>query len=195
MHDQAFTVDDLIACYERGVFPMADSRHDEDIFLVDPEKRGIFPLDQFHIPRRLARSVRAEPYQVRIDTAFDAVVRGTMLSVYPLLMYRAWGNAVVVSQWYFGIGVVSLLTALSVPALTRRMPRREPNWSNSLTRPAICATSPPRRRQTGRKNGAGSILIGRRRWLLGFAAPTQPSKPRLTKPVSWQLVIRLILQA
>ena len=70
-----FTVDDLIACYERGVFPMADSRHDEDIFLVDPDKRGIFPLDQFHIPRRLARSVRAEPYQVRIDTAFDAVVR------------------------------------------------------------------------------------------------------------------------
>jgi len=69
-----FTVDDLIACYERGVFPMADSRHDEDIFLVDPEKRGIFPLDQFHIPRRLARSVRAEPYQIRIDTAFDAVV-------------------------------------------------------------------------------------------------------------------------
>ncbi len=70
-----FTVDDLIACYERGVFPMADSRHDEDIYLVDPEKRGIFPLDQFHIPRRLARSVRSEPYQVRIDTAFDAVVR------------------------------------------------------------------------------------------------------------------------
>ena len=70
-----FTVDDLIACYERGVFPMADSRHDEDIFLVDPDRRGIFPLDQFHIPRRLARSVRAEPYQVRIDTAFDAVVR------------------------------------------------------------------------------------------------------------------------
>jgi leucyl/phenylalanyl-tRNA--protein transferase len=70
-----FTVDDLIACYERGVFPMADSRHDEDIFLVDPEKRGIFPLNQFHIPRRLARSVRADLYQIRIDTAFDAVVR------------------------------------------------------------------------------------------------------------------------
>lgn len=70
-----FTVDDLIACYERGVFPMADSRRDEDIYLVDPEWRGIFPLDQFHIPRRLARTVRSEPYQVRIDTAFEAVIR------------------------------------------------------------------------------------------------------------------------
>ena len=57
-------------------------------------------------------------------SAFDAIVRGTMLSVYPLLMYRAWGNAVVVSQWYFAIGVVSLLTALAVPALARRLPRR-----------------------------------------------------------------------
>lgn len=57
-------------------------------------------------------------------SAFDAVVRGTMLSVYPLLMYRAWGNAAVVSQWYFGIGVLSLLTALSVPALARRIARR-----------------------------------------------------------------------
>jgi leucyl/phenylalanyl-tRNA--protein transferase len=69
-----FTVDDLIACYERGVFPMADSRHDETLFLVDPDWRGVIPLDRFHVPRRLARSVRAAPYQVRIDTAFDAVV-------------------------------------------------------------------------------------------------------------------------
>jgi MFS family permease len=57
-------------------------------------------------------------------SAFDAIVRGTMLSVYPLLMYRAWGSAVVVSQWYFAIGVVSLLTALAVPALARVLPRR-----------------------------------------------------------------------
>ena len=56
--------------------------------------------------------------------AFDAVVRGTVMSVYPLLMYRAWGSAVVVSQWYFAIGVVSLLTALSVPLVARAMPRR-----------------------------------------------------------------------
>jgi MFS family permease len=57
-------------------------------------------------------------------SAFDAVVRGTMLSVYPLLMYRAWGDAAVVSLWYFGIGLASLLTALSIPWLVRKVPRR-----------------------------------------------------------------------
>ncbi|MFM6991009.1 MAG: MFS transporter [Rhodoferax sp.] len=54
----------------------------------------------------------------------EALVRGGTLSVYPLVMYRAWGSAAVVSQIYFVVGVVSLLTALMVPALTRRYPRR-----------------------------------------------------------------------
>ena len=54
----------------------------------------------------------------------EAVVRGIALSVYPLLMYRAWGDAVVVSQMYFGVGVLSLLTGLAVPLLTRHVPRR-----------------------------------------------------------------------
>jgi len=69
-----FTVQDLIECYRRGVFPMADGRDDERIFLVDPEQRGIIPLDGFHLPRRLGRTVRANHYQVRVDTAFDATV-------------------------------------------------------------------------------------------------------------------------
>lgn len=56
--------------------------------------------------------------------AIEAVVRGIMLSVYPVLLYRAWGDAVVVSKWYFLIGVLSLLAGLSVPMLTRHWPRR-----------------------------------------------------------------------
>jgi leucyl/phenylalanyl-tRNA--protein transferase len=70
----AFTVEDLIACYQRGVFPMADAREDERIFLIDPDRRGVIPLQGFHVPKRLARTVRHETYQVRIDTAFDAVI-------------------------------------------------------------------------------------------------------------------------
>ena len=70
----AFTTDDLIACYRRGVFPMAEAREDDRIFLVDPDERGVIPLDRFHLPRRLARTIRAEPFQVRIDTAFSEVV-------------------------------------------------------------------------------------------------------------------------
>lgn len=71
---QAFTADDLIACYRHGVFPMADSREDQRIFLIDPERRGVFPLDRLHIPKRLARTVRGDPFEVRVDTAFEAVV-------------------------------------------------------------------------------------------------------------------------
>jgi leucyl/phenylalanyl-tRNA--protein transferase len=70
----AFTVEDLISCYQRGVFPMADAREDESIFLIDPERRGVLPLDGFHLPSRLARTVRADIFEIRIDTAFDAVV-------------------------------------------------------------------------------------------------------------------------
>ena len=55
---------------------------------------------------------------------FEAVVRGIALSIYPILMYRAWGDAVVVSELYFGVGVLSLLTGLAVPLVTRHVPRR-----------------------------------------------------------------------
>jgi predicted MFS family arabinose efflux permease len=54
----------------------------------------------------------------------EAVIRGTTLSVFPLLMYRAWGSAAVVSEIYFVIGLLSLMTALTVPALSRHVPRQ-----------------------------------------------------------------------
>jgi leucyl/phenylalanyl-tRNA--protein transferase len=69
-----FSVDDLIDCYRRGVFPMADARHDRRVFLVDPARRGILPLGGFHVSRRLARTVRSDRFDVRIDTAFSTVV-------------------------------------------------------------------------------------------------------------------------
>ena len=72
--DDGFDVQDLIACYRQGVFPMADAREDSRVFLIDPERRGILPLERFHVPRRLARTVRANPFAVKVDTAFEAVV-------------------------------------------------------------------------------------------------------------------------
>ena len=69
-----FNVQDLLGCYERGVFPMADAREDEKIFLIDPALRGVIPLAGFHLPRRLARTVRSDHFQVRVDTAFELVV-------------------------------------------------------------------------------------------------------------------------
>ena len=70
----AFGPDDLLACYRTGVFPMGEARDDPRVFLVEPERRGVIPLDGFHVGRRLARTVRGEPFTVRVDTAFEAVV-------------------------------------------------------------------------------------------------------------------------
>lgn len=70
------TPDDLLNLYAQGLFPMAETRDDPRIFVVDPPERGVLPLDGFHIPRRLARTVRQDRFAVRIDTAFEAVVDG-----------------------------------------------------------------------------------------------------------------------
>ena len=66
---------DLLACYARGVFPMADAREDMRVFLIDPERRGVIPLDRFHVSKRLARTVRSDAFEVRVDTAFREVVQ------------------------------------------------------------------------------------------------------------------------
>ncbi|MBS0363754.1 MAG: leucyl/phenylalanyl-tRNA--protein transferase [Proteobacteria bacterium] len=71
----AFDARDLLACYARGVFPMADARDDDRVFLIDPERRGVIPLDRFHVSRRLARTVRGDPFEVRVNTAFQEVVQ------------------------------------------------------------------------------------------------------------------------
>ena len=70
-----FDARDLLACYARGVFPMADAREDERVFLIDPERRGVLPLEGFHVSHRLARTVRGDPFEIRTDTAFREVVR------------------------------------------------------------------------------------------------------------------------
>ncbi len=71
-----FTPEDLLACYRRGVFPMAESRDDEGFFIVDPEWRCVFPLDNFHVPRRLARTLRQDKFTFTINREFDRVIAG-----------------------------------------------------------------------------------------------------------------------
>jgi leucyl/phenylalanyl-tRNA--protein transferase len=70
----SFGPDQLIACYAEGIFPMADSRDDPGLRLIDPELRGVIPLDRFHLSRRLMRTIRSDRFEVRTDTAFSAVV-------------------------------------------------------------------------------------------------------------------------
>lgn len=64
----------LLAAYRQGIFPMADHRDDEEIFWVEPKRRGIIPLDSFHVPRRLARTMRASTFTVTVDRAFEQVI-------------------------------------------------------------------------------------------------------------------------
>ena len=66
----------LIRAYAAGIFPMAESADDPQLFWVDPRRRGILPLDGFHVPRRLRRVVRAGLFEIRCDSAFEAVLRG-----------------------------------------------------------------------------------------------------------------------
>ena len=64
----------LLRAYAEGLFPMAERRGDPTLYWVSPEKRGIIPLDTFHVPHRLARTVRSGAFTVTADTAFRDVI-------------------------------------------------------------------------------------------------------------------------
>ncbi len=66
----------LLNAYAAGIFPMAESADDDTVFWVRPERRGILPLDAFHIPRRLARTVRQGRFAITHDSDFAAVIDG-----------------------------------------------------------------------------------------------------------------------
>jgi len=72
---RGFGVDELLGCYARGVFPMAESRDDPRIFLLEPDVRGVIPLNGFHIPRSLKKTVKRDVFTVTVDHCFATVVR------------------------------------------------------------------------------------------------------------------------
>jgi len=66
----------LLRAYAVGMFPMAERADSDELFWFDPEERGILPLDAFHVPRRLRRTVRSGRFTVDIDRDFEAVIAG-----------------------------------------------------------------------------------------------------------------------
>lgn len=66
----------VLRAYAAGIFPMAESADDPGIYWVEPRERGIIPLDGFHIGKRLARTVRSDVFEVRVDTDFEGVIDG-----------------------------------------------------------------------------------------------------------------------
>jgi len=66
----------LLKAYASGVFPMAESATDPEVFWVRPETRGIIPLDTFHVPKSLRKTIRQHRFDVRVDTDFASVIDG-----------------------------------------------------------------------------------------------------------------------
>jgi leucyl/phenylalanyl-tRNA---protein transferase len=66
----------LLKAYACGIFPMAENAEDPALYWIEPERRGIIPLDRFHVPSRLARTVRSSRFTVLVDRDFDAVIDG-----------------------------------------------------------------------------------------------------------------------
>lgn len=72
--DRSITPELLLRAYSIGMFPMSDSADDPELFWVEPEIRGIIPLDDFHVSASLAKAIRKRPFDIRFNTAFDQVV-------------------------------------------------------------------------------------------------------------------------
>jgi len=70
------TAEMLVAAYAGGIFPMAEHRGDNELFWVDPRKRGVLPLNSFHISRSLRKTLRSERFRVTFDVDFHGVVAG-----------------------------------------------------------------------------------------------------------------------
>lgn len=66
----------LLKAYACGIFPMAESAEDNALYWIEPERRGILPLDEVHIPKSLARSIRRGGFEVKVDNDFEAVIEG-----------------------------------------------------------------------------------------------------------------------
>uniref|UniRef100_A0A7C1NWF7 Leucyl/phenylalanyl-tRNA--protein transferase n=1 Tax=Agrobacterium albertimagni TaxID=147266 RepID=A0A7C1NWF7_9HYPH len=72
--DRSITPELLLRAYSIGMFPMSESADDPELFWVEPDIRGIIPLDGFHVSKSLQKAIRKAPFDIRFDTAFDQVV-------------------------------------------------------------------------------------------------------------------------
>jgi leucyl/phenylalanyl-tRNA---protein transferase len=70
------TPDLMLRAYRHGLFPMAETRQGDRLYWLDPERRGVLPLDRFHVPRRLLRTVLSDDFEVAADRDFRATIAG-----------------------------------------------------------------------------------------------------------------------
>ena len=70
----------LLKAYSCGIFPMAENANDPALYWIEPQHRGILPLESVHFSRRLLRTVRTTPFVVKVDTDYDGVIDGCAAS-------------------------------------------------------------------------------------------------------------------
>lgn len=90
--DIELTVDLALKAYSIGVFPMAEHRDATEVYWLDPRTRGVLPLDDFRIPKRLRRTVRQGRFQVYTDRAFDDVIDACAESTFQKGREDSWIN-------------------------------------------------------------------------------------------------------
>ena len=66
----------LLKAYACGIFPMAESAEDNALYWIEPERRGILPLERVHVPKSLTRTIRRGGFEVKIDNDFEGVIEG-----------------------------------------------------------------------------------------------------------------------
>jgi leucyl/phenylalanyl-tRNA---protein transferase len=76
MRTQEIDPDLLLQAYAMGIFPMSNDAGDSNIFWVQPKRRGVIPLDGFHVPQSLAKTLRKGKFEIRINHDFDGVIEG-----------------------------------------------------------------------------------------------------------------------
>lgn len=75
MSNEPLTTDTLLAAYASGYFPMAESREDDELYWFNPSRRGTLPIKDFNIPRGLKKTLRNNPFEIRVDANFEGVIR------------------------------------------------------------------------------------------------------------------------
>ncbi len=91
MKSNGLTPELLLRAYSAGVFPMAESRDDSEVFWVDPRARGIIPLNGFHISRTLRRKILSGRFEITLDQAFEDVVEGCATRAETWINHRIQG--------------------------------------------------------------------------------------------------------
>ncbi len=87
----------LLRAYAAGVFPMAESADDPALYWVEPEERGVIPLEGFHVSRSLRKRVKQQPYDIRIDSDFGAVI--ALCAAHSESRKETWINKRIVSLY------------------------------------------------------------------------------------------------